>query len=330
MIRKFRCQSESVFGTLDGSPVQKFYLPMDTAGSFKPLITRPFWGMQDGTGQNVPRIRGSEIERVGGQLATRIYWESAAFYPLMAQRVNSGATLPWPTDQKKWDLASFTADFAYSFDDDTYKYVRYLGNKVGQNVRFECANTPETPFLMMTADLIGSLPVTSQYTATSAITISDLADPVAADLPQFPLTFQECVFTAYGGAMNFFDKFSISINNKVQPYFDNSRHANRIHCRGRTVTLTVHPLLQVANNPRLAYEAVTALGAMDITFTNPSTVGVTTTHEKLKFNFRSQSFLDSVSEEMILDADAYTDWSATALLDTSAGDDFTITHTPAS
>lgn len=332
MRRIFRGTAEQVFGVYDtSSPAYHSYLPMDTANNFKPMTMRPRWSLQDPSGQNVARLTGSEVVGVQGKLTTRSYWESAQQWCLWPSRVNSGATLPWPNDQKQYDLASQTLDFGYTYDDDSLKRKRYLGCKV-PTARFTCSNDPSNPFLNLDYDIIGSIPQGNPVDSSSDPDSTAFPDMVTGDYPLSPLTFQECVFSSYhtsaNAVNNYFDRFSITITNRVKAYYDNSRFPNRIHCRGRTVTLSVHPLLQVATDARLKYEAVQTLGATTIEFTNPVLGGGNTTYDKLKFNFRSQSFLDSINEDMILDEDAYVEWSATAYLDTSAGDDFTITYTP--
>lgn len=333
--RIFRWATESVFAARDGSPAGTFYLPMDTPNSYRPQQTRPMWAIRDGSGLNVPRLTGSEIVRGGGNLSTRIYWDQGVAQYLVPwlSRVNAGSTTPWPTDQKPSDYASASIDFGYGFVDDTIAREALLGCKPGPSVSFSCAATPENPFLMMSCDIIGATPIPNVYAiGGSAPTSGAFPDPALTAIPALPLTFQECIWTSHvtgsSVAYNLFDRFSISISSIVAPYFDNGRTANRIHCRGRSVTLTVHPRLDAALEGRRAfYEAVLALGACTIEFTNPALPGGHTTHDKLNFNFRSQSFLNSVTEDMILDADPYTEWTSTAYLDTSPGDDFLITYT---
>jgi len=327
--RIFRFAPEATYATYDGTTIPPIVLPMDTANSFSPMTQRQFWELMDGSGLNVPRLRGSEVQGVAGRLQTRGYWESVQYLAGWASRVNAAQTAPWGTDQKPNDLASATADFGFTFDDDSYKRLRYLGCKV-PDATISSSNAPNNPFLMFDYSLLGSKPIPNAYViGDTAIDATAFPEPALTDYPVAPLTFQECVFTAYGAARPYFDSFSIKISNKVKAYCDNGRFANRVHCRGRRVTLTVHPLLQVATDARLKYEAVQALGALSIEFTNPVIPGGMTTPDKLKFDFRSKTFLDSVAEEMILDEDAYSTWTATAFLDTAAGDDFAITWTPA-
>ncbi len=244
--------------------------------------------------------------------------------------MNAGQTTPWVTDQLPNDLASCSFDFAYSYDDNSFNTRLYTGNKVGR-AQFSCKNDPSDPFLHFDYDLMGMSCIPNPITGGSYPNGSAVP-PASPAFPAAPLTFQECVFHDYHTSSNannpFFDSFSISIQNMVKPYFDNGRTANRIHCRGRTVTLTAHPLLQVATDHRTLWEAVTAMGACSFLFTNPTKPGGHTTFDTLKFDFRSTTFLDSVNEDMILDADAYTTISATAYLDSGSGDDFAITFTP--
>jgi hypothetical protein len=318
MLRIFRALTESTMGSTLGPPAMSSYLPMDTPNSFRPLTSRPFWNLTDGSGLNVPRKRGSEVIAVGGKLNTRMYWEVIKQYAMWMSRINSAQNSPWVTTEPATDYASQTIDFGYTFDDNSWKRYRYLGCKPGATVRFDSNNDPANPFLTFDADILGTKPIPNVYTPDVAIDPAAFPIPTPNQVPIDPLTFQESTFIAYGTPLPYYDRFSIAINSRSKAYYDNGRFPNRVRMRGRTVTLTVHPLLQVATDARARYEAVMALGAMSINFTK----GV----QSLTFDFRSQSFFDNVAEDMILDEDAYVEWTATAILDGTTGDDFTITY----
>jgi hypothetical protein len=317
MRRIFRATTESVFGTFDSSPAGQDYIPMDTPNSFKPMTTRPVWTIRDGSGPNIPYLRGSEILQVQGKLTTRLYWETVQYWATWMTRINSAQTSPWATNQKHYDYASKTLDFGYTYDDETMKRMRYLGCKPGANVTFTASNAPENPFLTLDMDIFGQKPVPNVYTTDATPTATDFPEPTGSQLPTNPIVFQECQFTYANTINDLFDRFTVTIASMVRPYFDNGRIANRIHCRGRTVTLSCHPLLQVVTDPRLKYEAQQAIGNCKLVFSDGGT-------HTLTFDFRSNSYLDSINEDMVLDEDAYTDFTATALLDTGPGDDFSI------
>jgi hypothetical protein len=325
MRRIIRFTTESVFNTFDNTPAIQAVIPLDTPNNFKPLTVRPVWTIQDASGQNVPRLRGSEILQVQGKFTNRAWWDSAQLFVLWLQRINANSpagTIPWPTDQKPYDLASASVDFGYSLDDESMIRYRWTGCKPGANVTISSGNDPANPFLNLDYDMLGCHPYPNPYsTLDLAPTTVTFPEPSLASYPLYPITFQESFFIINGTTQSFYDRFSIAINNKTQAYYDNGRFPNRIHMRGRTVTLTVHPLLTALMNPRVKYEAVQALGAMSILFVDPLS------GHQLKFDFRSQSFLDSINEDMVLDMDAYADWTATAFLDVGAGDDFKITWT---
>jgi hypothetical protein len=117
MRRNFRFSTESVAGTRDATPAFSGYIPMDTPNSFRPMTSRPFWNIMDGSGRNVPRLRGSEVIQVSGNLNNRLYWENAQYLASWATRVDTTGAVPWTTDQKYLDLASATVDFGWTFDD---------------------------------------------------------------------------------------------------------------------------------------------------------------------------------------------------------------------
>jgi hypothetical protein len=327
MIRIFRYSPEAVFNTFDGVTIPPILTPMDTPNSFKNMSTRPPWEIMDGSGLNVPRLRGSEVYTVGGKYQSRAYWETCQYMLGALSRVNSGGTAPWGTDQKLNDLASGSIDFAYTYDDLTYRYGRNTGCKVA-SATISASNQHDAPFLMLDYDFVGSTPLPNAYGGT-APTVTDIPTPALTAYPANPITFQECAFKFNGTTNNLFDRFSIKIENKVKAYYDNSHFPNRIHCKGRKVTLTVHLLLQSATDPRdTYYEAVAAISAgLSVTFTNPALGGGHTIHEAIKFDFKSNSFVDAVNEDMILDEDAYDEVTAVAYLDTGASTDFAITYT---
>lgn len=318
MKRFLRFASESVYATRDGSPAFTCYDPQDGAGAFKAISGRPMWNIQDNA-QNIPRIRGSEVYSVAGAWSGRIYWENykIALWPL---RVNSAQTSPWATDQRPGDLASATIDFGYSYYDLTVKRKGYLGCKIGSGWEFSCSNDPSNPHLMFRYDVVGSKPITNAITADTALDSGTFPEPTNSDIPVLPLSFYQCVFTSQGAAIPYFDRFSIRGAQKMKPYYDSTRFVNRVSHTGRVVTLTAHMRLDVANDPRTRYEAITALGTTTLVFTKPGAANT------LTMNFRSKTYLDQVDEEMPMDDDAYSSITATAYLDTTPGDDFTITY----
>ncbi len=321
MIRNFRWTEEAVWGTY-ASMGTSYRLPMDAPGNFKLMTTRPFWALRSGSGMNIPRKRGSSITAIGGQLTHRQYWD-APDIALWHNRI-VGGTAPWTTDQRNTDLASATVDFDYSYDDLTFKYMRYTGCKPGQNVKLDCKNDPSNPFLMFTTDILGGHVIPNPEGTGTSLNATTFPPGDESNIPKNPVTFQECVITGLGGTLSHVDGFTVSINNLVKPYYDNASYPNRITMNGRTVTMSLHLHLQAATDPRYTfYESVAALGALHIVFTNPAATGQT-----LTIDFRSKLFADGLDEEMILDDDAYTTVSATAHLDSGTGDDFLISVTP--
>lgn len=330
MQRIFRYSPEAVFNTFDGVTIAPQLTPMDVQGGFKNMSTRPPWRIMDSSGQNVPRLTGSEIYTVGTKYTSRAYWETVQYMVGALTRVNTGQTAPWGTGELPGDLASGTIDFAYTDSTNAFRYGRNTGCKVG-GATISCGNNPESPFLMLDYDFVGSTPLPNAY-GGAAPTISDIPTPGLTSYPSTPITFQECVFTYEGATFNLFDKFSIKFDHKLKPYFDNSRFANRIHLKGRTVTLSAHILFTNSTSPRDAYyEARAAItSGIALQFTNPALGVGHTIHEKIKFNFNSNVFVDGVDEEMVIDEDAYSEITAVAYLDTTATTDFAITYTPES
>ncbi len=318
MIRNFRWTEEAVWGTYDAGGVT-YRFPMDVPNNFKLMTTRPMWSIRSGSGLNIPRVRGSAIVATAGQWSTRHYWETPTL-PLWCNRI-VGGTAPWTTAERVSDLASATIDFDYTYDDLTVKYFRYLGCKPGQNIKIDCANTPDNPFLNFTWDILAGQPIPNPDGIGTSLVIGTFPASTEGQIPKNPLTFQECVITGLGAPMTHVDRFSIAINNKIKPYYDGSKYPNRITMNGRDVTLTLHFHLQTATEMRYAfYEAVAALGEIKIVFTGPGT-------QTLTFEFRTKCYADNISEEFVLDEDAYTELTATAHLDSGTGDDFIISLT---
>lgn len=323
MNRFLRVTAEQAYGVFDTtSPAFAYYIPMDGPGTFKPSTARPFWNLRDPK-SNVPRARGSEVYAVGGVWTGRHYWDQPTL-AMLTNRINSGLTTPWPTNCKATDLPSVTLDFGWSYYDLTLKRARYLGCKIGESWELSCGNDPSNPFLNYSYPWIGSKSQPNAITTTESVDLAPTAlefpEPDEDDYPDLPLSFFQCVFTTQGAAVDYFDRFTIRGQQMCKGYYDSKRFLNRISHNGRTVTLTAHLRLDAANDPRTRYEALTALGATTIVFTKPADT------ETLTLNFRSQSYLDSVDEETPLDDDSYTTMSATAFLDGTAGDDFTITY----
>ena len=323
MKRFLRVTAEQVYGTYDSSsPAFALYDPQDDDNSFKVMTSRPQWSIRD-PALNVPRVRGSEVYAVGAQWSGKMYWENYkfAYLPL---RVNSGQTTPWPTDQRPNDLASVTCDFGYSYYDLTLKRMRGLGMKIGNSWEFSARSDPANPFLRFRYDMVGSKTQPNAITTTTGVDeapdSSAFPEPAYADLPVLPLTFYQAAISSHSTTLSYVESFSIRGQQMFKPYYDNSRFVNRISHQGRTVTLTFNLRLD-GNDLRYSYyEAITAIGATTITFTKPGTANT------LTFNFRSKSYIDQLDENFPLNEDSYASVSATAFLDSSPGDDFTIAY----
>ena len=323
MKRFLRVTAEQVYGTYDTtSPDFAYYDPQDGDNAFKVMTSRPMWSIRD-PALNVPRVTGSEVYSVGARWSGKAYWENykTLFLPL---RVNSLQTTPWPTDQRPNDLASFTCDFGYTYYDLTVKRMRALGVKVGGSWEFSARSDPANPFLMFNYDLVGSKTQPNAITTTTGVDEAPDAtafpEPTYSDLPVIPFSFFQAAISSHSTALNYVDSFSIRGQQLFKPYYDNQRFVNRISHQGRTVTLTLNLRLD-GNDMRYAYyEAVTAIGATTITFTKPGG------GHTLVMNFRSKSYIQQLDENFPLNEDSYASVSATAFLDSSPGDDFTITY----
>lgn len=322
MNRFLRVTPEAVFGTYASASTAKRVYPLDAANNIKQLISaRPQWNIKQPK-LNVPWLRGSEVYTVGGSWSDRHYWENIEPITWL-NRVNSGQTAPWTTDQRERDLASMSFEYGYDYFNRTIVRERYTGVKVND---WELSSTadPANPWLNFRYNLVGSKALPDPITGGSAPTNVEFPEPSFCGSTFTPLTFWQLVFTFDGAALDFFDRVSIRGQHTVTTHFDSKRYYNRIHIHGRTVTLSARIRLDASNDPRVRWLAQSALGTTKLVFTKPGVDADT-----LELSIRGNSRVDQVEEEHTADADGYTTFTATAMLDCGTGDDFAVTYTDA-
>jgi len=309
--RILRITQEAVAGVYNGAGTA-IYIRMDRPNMFKPLGSPNLWRIVDGTGQNVPALTGSATFKVAGSLSVRLCASQAQFLVGWAgQRVNSGQTSPWPTDQLVNDLASCTIDFGWTRSDLTMKRQRYLGCKVLKGVlRSQVSETD--PFVYLDLDLVGMLLQGNAYDGSTDPSSGAFPEPAYNQLPTDYYVHQHLSggVTLGGAVNNLVEKMSLTFSNKLKAYFDTSRFANRVRCNGRTTTLQARPLLQATPDNRATWEAVSNLGQCALEWNNG-------THT-MTATLNGQNYIDSAMEDLVLDDDNYHDLNITTHLDTAA------------
>jgi hypothetical protein len=308
--RFLRITPEAVAGTFDGTATG-IYIPMDTSNQFKPMTKASYLTIMDASGLNVPRLRRLTALAFGAQLRTRLYMSQAATLLGWAmQRVDSGQTAPWTTDQLPNDLASATVEFAYSYANNaTLRRKRYLGTKV-LDWSLEASNSPDDPCLYLTLTLAALVGQSNPVDSSSDPNATAFPAPALTDFPTNVVCLQDLALSI-GTSRTKFDRVQVRGQNKARAYFDGGKLANRIRCNGRTVTWGAHLRLDSTPDDRAHYEAVTTLGTGSLV----GTVGANT----FTLNMHGQ--------DLSQDDDPYYQLGMTTLLDTSAGVDLTLTTT---
>ena len=313
MKRFLTVTTEGVFGVYNSGGTAT-HIRLNTANSFRVMTTPEFWTIMSGSGFAVPALFGSETTGLAATLTTPLDYSNAAqLLGWALQRINSGQTLPWVTTEIAGDLASCTLDFAWSNVDGTLNTRRFLGGKVAT---MQLSGSRDSPVLMLTLGLLASTP---QHNAWDSSVDPTLTVPADSLFPITPVLFQH----AAGGlswnnvARSNFQSLSVSVQNRIKAYFDESHFANLIRMNGRTTSVSGNSRLKVTPVDRTTYEdAVTLASANTLVFTNaPAT-------HTVSFNLNAQNYFQSISEQLPLDEEIYYDWTVGNLLDTTATTDF--------
>lgn len=313
MKRFLRITQEAAYGTFPGSPVS-IYPRLNTPNAFRHMTTPGFWEIMSGSGFAVPALRGTQQASLRATLTTPLCATQAQFLlGWCGLRINSGQTSPWTTTEPAGDFTSCALDYAWTNFDGTLRTKRFTGCKVA---RWSVSASKDNPVCMLTIDVVGSTPQGNSYDSSVDPTLTAPADSV---FPVDPYLFQQLKggFTL-GSSRTNFESFTISSENALTAYFDESRFANAIRIGGRRTTVDARFRLKASPDDRASYENSAAL-ACSMVLTGYS--------KSVTFAFNAQNFLSSVQEDYPLDAEVYYDGTIANLLDTTATTDFTMSFT---
>lgn len=297
---------EAAFGTYNGSG-EAINPWLSGSNAFAYPVKPNFWEVMDGSGLNIPALSGTSTTGVSGSLTTELTYSQAEFLlGWGATRINSGQTAPWTTTELPNDLASCTCDFAYQpFDSATFKKPRFLGMKVS-NMRL--SGGTDSPKMMLNLGLVGGSQSTHTQTA-----------PAYTAYPTDVVLFRHLSggFEALGAARTNFDSISITWQNVMKPYFDESQYANAVRLGGRRITVETRFRLKSTGTDRTAYEAGTQ-GTLELVFTN----GTNT----ITLDFKGKALINPLNEDFPLQEETYYSATMNILLDASASGDYSLTY----
>lgn len=311
MQRWLRITKESAFGVASTDPADSIAPCLAGANSFRHMTTPQYWRLVCGTGFAVPSHSGTETTAVGASLTVPLAYGHAAFLLGWAcGRINAAKTSPWATSEPAGDLPSCRIEYAWTTFDGTLKTKAWTGCKVASWTL--AGNADAKAPMSIALQVVGSKPIGNTYDPLPDPTVA-VPDPdeKASDW----LLFQHLRdgLTVGAGKRTNWKSIEIASQNRLKPYFDESRFANAIRLGGRTTTIKANLRLKPSPDDRATWETGGAL-AMSAEFKDSAT--------KIHFDFGPRNFLDSVSEDYPEDAEVYYDLSATNHVDPATGTDF--------
>ena len=321
MARRFlRITQEAAFGTYNGTGAS-IIIRGNGANYFKPMTKPQLYQVMDSSGQNLTAIVGSAISMVGGQLTTQLCASQAQFLLGWATtRINAAQTSPWTTTELPYDLASCTIDFGYTRSDGTVKRKRFLGCKVASG-SIQCS--ADAPVAILNLNIVGSTPQGNTFDSSIDPDATAFPEPAITTYPTDPYLFQHTKgFLTIASARTLYDKLSITWQNQMKAYFDESRFANAVKMNGRTMKWSSHLRLQASPDDRTSTYEVVAASAGSVKFNN----GTNT----CKLDFAGKNYMENLDEDLPLDGEHYYNLDLLATMDTSVAapnSDLTLTFT---
>lgn len=319
MKRFLRITQENVFNQYQTTSPVQFYPRLSSSGAFTTMENPEFWGIQDGTGLNVPALSGTVTMGLQGTLITEVGPTLAQkLFDWAGTRINDDQDSPWTTNELPRDLASCTCDFAWSnFNVVTLNRRRYLGVKVA-SLSASCSKSQ--PKLMANMQLIGSTPQGNHYDSSSDPDATAFPEPALTVYPDDCYLFQNLSgnVSILGDARTNFDSWTMNLQNQLVPYFDESHFANAIRLGGRSFSVQLRLRLKSTPDDWARYKQGTT-GSATYTFDNGSNT--------LKVDQRGKVYIKPLQQEQPIDQEHYYTMTLVSQLDTSTGDDFQFTYT---
>lgn len=267
---------------------------LDDGNAFNMRPKPKMWELQWGGGVAIAGNTGSETTELAGQLKTKLYPVQALFLLNMALTRITSASLPYTNAERIGDLVSFTCDYAYERSDGTLKRRRFVGCKVS-DFGLECSS--DNQLASLTLGITGSTPQGNSFDGSADPTSTVFPEPALTDYPLNPYTFRQTSGgLTLGTVRTQYDSVKISVKNKLDVRFDESRYANRIRFLGRESTLEAKLFLKATPDDRSAYEAITAQTA-SLKFDNGT--------NSATIDFKGQNFFTADEDDLPIDKEFY-------------------------
>jgi hypothetical protein len=313
MKRFIRITQEAVYGTY-ASGGTAINIRLSGNNAFTPMTDPEFWSVMDGSGLSEQVLFGSETSALGATLTTELTYSQAQFLLGWGlTRINGAQTAPWTTAELPNDLASCTIDFAWSqFDVTTMKRKRFTGCKVA-SVGLAGARGPgDGAKMMLTMAILGSTPQGNSFDASSDPTAVAFPEPALTVFPTDIVTFQHLRggFSVATVSRTNFESINVSVNNNMNPYFDESRFANAMRLGGRSVTVGSRMRLKSTVDDRATYEQAAAQ-ALSLTWAGGG--------HTIVLNLQSRNLINPYKEDLPLDREVYYPLTYNGHLDQTAG-----------
>lgn len=320
-MRRFaRFTQEAAFGVYKTSDPVAIHPRLSANNSIGIMEAPDFYTIMDGSGRGVQAMAGTPTTRIEGTLVTELGPTVAPFLASWAGvRVNDGQTAPWVTTEMPLDLASCTVDLGRAkFNAAALKRTRYLGMKVG-SLGLACSK--DQPKLLATIGMVGSKFLPNPWEETAGPDAIAFPEPACSDQPWDVYLFQQLKgkVTVGGVSRSNFESFSLQLQNQLAVYWDEDRFANAIRCVGRTLTATVRLRDKTSPDDWTTYLSGTP-GAASFEFADG-------TGNTLKFDFKGNTYISGIEQDLPLDAEPYYTLTITNQLDPSTCVDFTVETT---
>jgi hypothetical protein len=315
--RFLRLTKEAAWGTY-ATGGATLWPHLSSSNAFTPPQKPRYWSVMSGDGWAVPVMAGTQQMEMTTTLVTEVGISVAEFLVAAGcERISDDQTAPWTTAELPGDLASFTADFAMArFDLATLKRKRYVGGKVS-SVGLACSvdqNKLMGTFGMMFGKMVGNHFDGSTDPDATAFPAPD-CDVHPTDI--FLFQHLKGKVNVLGSAVTNFDSFSLQIQNKMKPYYDEEHFPNAIRCNGRDVKIDLRCRFKASPDYWDAWEQGTE-GASSFEFNDGTNF--------LKFDMGAKAYINDLQPDLPIDEEHYYTITLVNMLDTATCNDFTVTY----
>jgi hypothetical protein len=235
------------------------YIALDGANNFTMRPKRKDYEIGHGGGIAVPRIIGSDMTEVVGELTTELYSSQTKILSDWAlTNINAGQTSPWTTTELAGDLASCSVYHGIARSDGTIKRRRYAGTKA---TSYNLQGSADQQKWKLKLGLRATTPIGNSFAVISASdpTTTEFPTIVESQLPTDPWVFIHAAGgLTVGASRTSFKSLELDVQNAIDGEWFENRYATVNRFYGRRTKLKASFWYKPSPDDRADYEAATA------------------------------------------------------------------------